>query len=584
MYSGFVQMLPNELFLQITNLDSDIAFAGNIKVELINECQEVVLDITDSFFIDEFTDIKGIKQIAFEFGNIGIDFHLELLHLKISHTVSDAVWYSTAFLITDNLKEETTRFDYKNESYFKGISYDRANYFQSIRLTCFKNDIDVSSEGNEYTQLSGKIISLRKIITNIDKYKFYVCDFFTFSRLVILLTHDLIYINSQRISNKPQPSKGDRVVDSNFFELDFEANPTEEKRTFATQLNIIIPLCEATVSGITATLSNGKMNINWTNSGIPFDVVIEINNELDLTWRKPSGLVLGIVKNSATYNDPRISHNIRITPKCYENSFGTASIFFYENITPIVCVIPTLESVTKDPTNTNVTYVWNNNTFNYLLGTAKLQYSLNFGTSWIELSTATASALTATASIEGVVLGTLIKYRIICSGNSCDNQISNVITTTFGDAVTTLPLYAFHYEGIYTDPDDAHPNGGTVVYKDENNITQYSTFLWTGECRLIMANSIISHVGAVTCVPETHAIWDISSYGYLVQSSSCVLSLDSLIYSAPVNLASVTQFYSNPELTIPYIGDGDYYHIREGAISYTIHINSAGNASSLMAC
>jgi hypothetical protein len=501
MYSGFVQMLPDELFLQITNLDSDIAFAGNIKVELINECQEVVLDITDSFFVDEFTDIKGIKQIAFEFGNIGIDYHLELLHLKISHTVSDSIWFSTAFLITDNLKEETTRFDYKNESYFKGVSYDKANYFQSIRLKCFKNDIDVSSEGNEYTQLSGSIISLRKIITNIDKYKFYVCDFFTFSRLVILLAHDLIYIEGKRISNKPQPTKGERVPDSNFFELDFEANPTEETRAFDTQLNIIIPVCLATISGISATLTDGKMTVNWTNSGIPFDVVIEINDETNLTWRKPSGLVLGMVKNSVTYNDPRISHNIRITPKCHENSFGISSIYFYENLSPIVCVIPTLVSVTKDTTSTNVTYIWDNNDFNYLLGTAQLQYSLDSGATWINIATASASALTATASIAGVTLGTAIKYRIICSGNTCDNQISNVINTTFGESTSTTPLNSYYYTGSFPPDEPGHEGGATIVYLDEYGAIQYSTFLYNDECRQIIASSIISHAGAVICIP-----------------------------------------------------------------------------------
>lgn len=239
MYSGFIQMLPSETFLQITNLNSDIAFGGNINIELINSCQEVLQYITDKFFYDEFTDIKGVKQIAFEFGNIGIDYYGELLYLKISHTVSDSVWYSNGFLITADQSEMTTRFDYKNENYFKGISYDRANYFQSVRLQCFKNDIDVSNETNDYTQLSGNIVSLRNIITNINKYKFYTCDFFTFSRLVILLNHDIIYINSNRISNKPQTTKGERIVDTNFFELDFESNPTEEFKEFNNrQINI----------------------------------------------------------------------------------------------------------------------------------------------------------------------------------------------------------------------------------------------------------------------------------------------------------------------------------------------------------
>ena len=341
-FGGFIQQLPNELFFQITNLDSDIAFAGNLKAELIDLCQNTVLDITNTFFYDEFTDIKGIKQIAFEFGNIGIDYHQEPLVLKLSHTVSDKAWYSTCFLVTNYLKEETTRFDYKNEAYFKGISYDRANYFQSIRLQCLKNDSDVNAESNEYTQLSGNIISQRNILTNVNKYKFYVCDFFTFYRLVILLNHDIIYIDSYRISNKPQTSKGERIEDANIFELSFDSNPTEEFKIFGTQLNIIIPYCGLLVSGLSASLTAGTMTATWSNSATTYNAIVEISTNGGLTWVIPSGLVLGMIKNSATYNDPLVSHSVRITPKCTIDSFGLPSVASYVSVTipsPVNCVV-----------------------------------------------------------------------------------------------------------------------------------------------------------------------------------------------------------------------------------------------------
>lgn len=430
-------MLPDELFFQITNLDGDISFGGNLKAELIDNCQEVVLDITSAFFINEFTDIKGIKQIAYEFGNIGIDFHFELLYLKISHTTSDAVWYSAPFLITENLKEETTRFDYKNQSYFNGISYDRANYFQSIRLQCFKNDVDVSSQSSEYTQLSGKVISLRKITTYIDKYKFYTCDFFTFFRTVVLLNHDIIYIDGKRISNKPQTTKSERVVDSNFFELDFEANPTEEKRTFLTQLNIIIPVCDLAVSNISASLLSSTMTANWTNSATPYAILFEISTDGQATWNAPTGLVFSMPKNSATYNDPAITHHIRITPKCTVDSVGMPSVYLFTNTTASSCVIPNLVSATKNASTNDVVYNWDNNGYNYTTGTAQLQYSLDSGTNWTTIGTPSSSALTATVNIGGVTLGQAIQYRIICNGNNCNNQISNVISTTFGTATSS---------------------------------------------------------------------------------------------------------------------------------------------------
>jgi hypothetical protein len=326
MYCGFIQMLPDEIFLQITNLNSDIAFGGNIRAELINSCQEVVIDITSQFFYSEFTDIKGIKQIAFEFGNTGIDFYGELLFLKLTHTVSDAVWFSNGFLITENQAAFTTRFDYKNESYYKGISYDRANYFQSVRLQCFKNDIDVSNETNEYTQLSGNIISLRNIITNINKYKFYTCDFFTFSRLAILLNHDIIYINNYRISNKPQTTKGERVVDTNFFDVDFESNPTEEYRKSIPQLNVELFTCALTISDAEIIEESGITTLSWTNSSVPFNVLVEISLTNQLTWEVPDDFVMADTMDECIYSSPNANHYIKITPFCGVDNPGTPLI------------------------------------------------------------------------------------------------------------------------------------------------------------------------------------------------------------------------------------------------------------------
>ena len=226
-YSGFIQMSTKDVFLQISNCKENIAFGGNLKAEIINNCQEALLDITDDFFYKEFTNSKGIKQIAFSFGNIGVEFY-ETVHLKLSHTFSDNVWYSNPFIISDNLLENTTLFLYKNESYFNGVDYDRANYFQKIRIAVWQDDVDIQEESEEYTQLSGYVISSRKVITNIQKFCMYACDIFTYKRLVNLLSHDIIYSNNYRITNKPKVTKGERKIDSNFFEVNFDTNPSEE--------------------------------------------------------------------------------------------------------------------------------------------------------------------------------------------------------------------------------------------------------------------------------------------------------------------------------------------------------------------
>lgn len=465
-FGGFVQMLPDELFLQITNLDADIAFAGNIKVELIDTCQEVMQDITSYFYYDEFTDVKGVKQIAFEFGNIGVDYHREPLLLKISHTVSDSVWYSNCFLITDFLKEETTHFSYTCPNYFKGISYDRANYFQEIRLQCFKNDVDVNTEANQYTQLSGNIISLRNIVTPINKYKFYICDAFTFNRMVALLNHDIVYIDSYRISNKPETAKGERIEDSNIFELNFESNPTEEFRLPVPQINIVIPICDATVSDISASLESSTVTVNWTNSTALFGVAVEISTDGQLTWHIPENLIIGMVENTCTYVDPLVSHHIRITPKCAEDSYGTAGIYLFEYPVVIVCVIPTLVSATKDELSNDVTYVWDTNGFDYLSGVAQLQYSTDGGAVWLTAATVLSNNETATVTITGVGLGDPIKYRVECNGNTCNGQLSNVITTTFGES--GLPLTEYCIIGFFHEDDEIHvPPGGFFTYEDE---------------------------------------------------------------------------------------------------------------------
>jgi hypothetical protein len=234
----FIQMLPNETFLQITNSNTDIAFAGNLEATLVNCAQETkfTFNVNDNFYLNEFTDIKGIRQIAFEFGNIGIDFGGELLYLKLQHTTSDKVWYSAPFVVTKINQYETTRFDYKNQSYFRGISYENQNFFQSIRLVCYDNDLDYKIEEQGYTEQNGDVVSFRQILSNIRKGTFKYCNNFIFERVITLFSHDILYVNGFRTNNKPAPKKGDRIAQSNFFQLDYEYNLGEEFKAFSYQI------------------------------------------------------------------------------------------------------------------------------------------------------------------------------------------------------------------------------------------------------------------------------------------------------------------------------------------------------------
>lgn len=234
----FIQMLPNDVFEQITNSSEDIAFGGNLTAELI-DCSENVkftLELGLNLFINEFTDINGIRQIAFAFGLIGRDFGATKIFLRLKHNVSDKIWYSSPFYITNFLKEDTTFFQYKNESYFRGISYDVENIYQTIRLACFDNDIDAQIDDSEYIELSGNRISYRTTITEINKGLFKYCNNFNFKRAVTLFNHDFIYINGFRCNDKPKLKKGDRLDTSNFFQLSYEYNPTEEFKAVEYQI------------------------------------------------------------------------------------------------------------------------------------------------------------------------------------------------------------------------------------------------------------------------------------------------------------------------------------------------------------
>lgn len=67
--------------------------------------------------------------------------------------------------------------------------------------------------------------------------------------------------------------------------------------------------------------------------------------------------------------------------------------------------------------------------------------------------------------------------------------------------VELLPVTAFYYEGIYEYPDELHPDGGTVVFVNEFGDTVTQMGFWSGFCMEVLAQSITSHVGTVTCTP-----------------------------------------------------------------------------------
>lgn len=223
-YSDCVQLLPSESYLQISNNSDGIAFDNDFAVFVV-DCENTELaDITTSVSIFEFTDIKGIQQIAFEINFLSVDFGFNPVRLKFVKTTGSDVWYSNEILITEEAEEQTTRFDYKANDYFHGISYDVVDYYQSIRLRCFFDRLDNETEVKDYYQISkGNTISTRALLKEVTNYKFVNINPFVFKRINVLLIHDIIYIDGLRMTNKTNVKGSERLGYSNLSEAEFSA-------------------------------------------------------------------------------------------------------------------------------------------------------------------------------------------------------------------------------------------------------------------------------------------------------------------------------------------------------------------------
>jgi Bacterial Ig domain len=80
----------------------------------------------------------------------------------------------------------------------------------------------------------------------------------------------------------------------------------------------------------------------------------------------------------------------------------------------------------------------------------------------------------------------------------------NTAATSTGTVTIVAALIlatSFYYEGIYASDNEAAPGWGTVVYIDSDGLTAFSDELWAGECREIIAQSIVSTTYVTTCTP-----------------------------------------------------------------------------------
>jgi hypothetical protein len=223
-YSDCVQLLPSESYLQISNNADGIAFDNDFSVFVVDCDNTELADITTNVSIFEFTDINGVHQIAFELNFLTVDFGFQPVRLKFVKTTGSDIWYSNEILITEEAEEQTTRFDYKSNDYFHGISYNIVDFYQSIRLRCFFDRLDSETEVKDYYQISkGNTISTRALFKELSQYKFVNINPFVFRRINILLIHDIIYIDGLRMTNKTNVKGSERLGYSNLSEGEFSA-------------------------------------------------------------------------------------------------------------------------------------------------------------------------------------------------------------------------------------------------------------------------------------------------------------------------------------------------------------------------
>jgi hypothetical protein len=236
LYGGFIVQKPSETFLQISASSDNIAFAGGIQVDLIDCNGLVIRNIDANFFYQGFVDASGINQIAFEFGNIGVDYWTKQLYLKITDLVNNNVYYSNGFLITNYKTELSTRFDYFNQTKIYNISYDLAPYKQSVRfMDCYDHTPVNTREVKQYTNSNGTQVNYRSITTFLRQYYFNALDYFINDRLEVLFSHSVVYCNSERVTVSDFGIE-ERKGDSNWFNGEFTIN--KQGQTYSPEYQI----------------------------------------------------------------------------------------------------------------------------------------------------------------------------------------------------------------------------------------------------------------------------------------------------------------------------------------------------------
>jgi hypothetical protein len=213
-YYDCIALHPDETYLQVTDSAVDVVFGNSYKASIIDCAEKELKNITDNFAIFEGVDAKGVQQIAFEIVNIGESWYGVPVFLKLESTIGPDVFYSNAFTVTDQETDETVRFVYK---YFGG----NFSYYQSIRLKALFNILQDETENSTYIQVDGNVLSKKPTIVFSESYNIQEINNFTYRSLAVNIKSDIVYLDSFRVTDKPQIKNGESQGRSNLTSAEF---------------------------------------------------------------------------------------------------------------------------------------------------------------------------------------------------------------------------------------------------------------------------------------------------------------------------------------------------------------------------
>jgi hypothetical protein len=310
-----IQLLPNKSYLQITNYNGGISLDNDCEVFVVDCNDNVLADITDNVFIEEFTDANGNNQCKIEYINLGVDFYRETVLIKFSLLNTNATWWTNPINITSFESEKTIYFKYRNYDDFMGIGYTNANAWQSISLSLYFDIPLDETESEDYFQISkNKTISARALQKVFEQYRIDRINRFTFDRLNVLLKHNLIYLDDVRVTNKPTVTSAERQGDSNFFETDLiVAKNYNDTSIYDFQIFQGLELTNFVPQGVYVT------GTNFTTISFDANLTLTLNTGT-LVIRNSSGIVQDIFTESdmsVSGNQLTISTDLNYTNDTY---------------------------------------------------------------------------------------------------------------------------------------------------------------------------------------------------------------------------------------------------------------------------